>query len=399
MTSIGCTSRGARIVAAVVLLCAFQARATWARGPSTPQERAKVVALVRSLEQAPFAADAGANRRWLREWIIDVPDISFRSCPELLGHALGDAYPYADEVNLQVLFSGAAFTVEQPAEARDASAVYRAGVDGALRAYEVVLESRPDARTAFMDDLLAKRERGELAPLVSALAAQKCKRSAASYRNAIAPLIGAVVGLLLALVVARWSRGRWIRRIAGPRIAILARRVVIVCVSWFVVVGVALHVLEPEFDPRFRFMSEYVFGAYGWLMTGNFFVLAVATFAAAASLRDADPRSRSARVGIGLLEVGAVFICLAGVFSDFVPHLAASAVAVPSVVMGALCLSWSLRHRGLGVVSVAMAGALLSSVADVGMPGLLQRATLLLLVTWLLVVADRMVRVSGRSIG
>ena len=44
-------------------------------------------------------------------------------------------------------------------------------------------------------------------------------------------------------------------------------------------------------------------------------------------------------MGFGLLAVGALFVCLAGVFKDFIPHLAASVVAIPSVVMVARSLS------------------------------------------------------------
>jgi hypothetical protein len=53
--------------------------------------------------------------------------------------------------------------------------VYPAGLEGALRVYEVLLKSRPDARLAALDDLLAKRDRGELAAHVEKVAAKKCK--------------------------------------------------------------------------------------------------------------------------------------------------------------------------------------------------------------------------------
>jgi hypothetical protein len=75
-------------IAVVFLGCAVQVH-TQARGPSTPEERAKVVELTRLLEQNPVAENAPSTRQWLREWIIEVPDIRFTVCTDLLGHGLG----------------------------------------------------------------------------------------------------------------------------------------------------------------------------------------------------------------------------------------------------------------------------------------------------------------------
>jgi hypothetical membrane protein len=229
----------------------------------------------------------------------------------------------------------------------------------------------------------------------------------------IVPLAGAGVGLVLGLLAARWFGGPRARRVTGlggvtagngsPRTATISQWIVFVCAAYYVIVGVALHILEPEFDPRFRFMSEYVWGAYGWLMTTTFFVLGLAAFVVAAGLRDVHQSSRSARVGFGLLVVGALFVCLAGVFKEFIPHLAASAVALPSIVMAALLLSWSFRqaagwqtiYRATLLIALGMLAAFLSIVANVGMPGLQQRAFLCLFLLWLSVVIHRLVRVTA----
>ena len=92
-----------------------------------------------------------------------------------------------------------------------------------------------------------------------------------------------------------------------------------------------LHVLEPEYDPRFQFRSDYTWRAYGWLMTTTFFVLGLATLTVAYGVRRAHQPSFSARVGFGLLLVGAVFVSLPGVFRGFPLHDAASAVGLPSL--------------------------------------------------------------------
>jgi hypothetical membrane protein len=108
-------------------------------------------------------------------------------------------------------------------------------------------------------------------------------------------------------------------------------------------------------------------------------------------------------LGIGLLIVGALFVCLAGVFKEFTFHLAASAVAIPSITMAALLLSWSFRqaagwqaiYQTTLLIALGMLAAFLSIVAAIGMPGLQQRAFLCLFLLWLSVVVHRLVRVTA----
>jgi hypothetical protein len=68
------------VVIGMLLMCATQAQCTLGPGLSTPEERAKVVALTRLLERDPLVENAPATRQWLREWIIEVPDIRVYVC-------------------------------------------------------------------------------------------------------------------------------------------------------------------------------------------------------------------------------------------------------------------------------------------------------------------------------
>ncbi len=43
----------------------------------------------------------------------------------------------------------------------------------------------------------------------------------------------------------------------------------------FLVLLAALHVLKPDLDPSWRFISEYELGDYGWVMRVAFFALAL----------------------------------------------------------------------------------------------------------------------------
>ena len=141
-------------------------------------------------------------------------------------------------------------------------------------------------------------------------------------------------------------------------------------------------------------------------MTTTFFVLGLAAFAVAVGLREVDQLSRSTRVGFGLLVIGALFVCLAGVFKEFTLRAAAGAVGLPSVVMAALLLSWSFRKTAgwqqmcpaMLLIALGMLTALLSSLANVWLPGLQQRAFLFLFLLWLSIVVHRLVRVTAGAI-
>jgi hypothetical membrane protein len=379
-------------------MCALQIHCTLGRGLSTPEERTKAIHIARTLERDPLAMDASANRRWLLNWIIDVPDIRFESCAGLLSPDVGNHYRYSAELNQQVTFSAAAFKLEHPDHLRDRTGAYIAGVEGALQVYEA-LKSAPDAQLAFLDDLVATRDRGDFADHVARLAAQKCDRPPTEL---ILNVAGAGVGLLLSLMVARWLG----RRSGMPGSAVttttITRRIVFVCAAYFVSVLIMLHILEPDFDPRFRFMSEYALGNYGWLMTTTFVALGLAPVVVTVGLRSIHPWSRNARIGLGLLTVAGIFVWLAGVFRDSIPHLLAGVVAFPSMVMAVLLLSWTFRQAAgwrqifavTLLIAVGMLAAFLSMAADVGMPGLQQRIVIFLFLLWLSIVVHRSVVVT-----
>jgi hypothetical membrane protein len=335
---------------------------------------------------------------------MEVPDIRFKVCQGLLGDAVGN-YRYSREVTLQVVLSGAVLTIENPGQARDDFRVYTAGVEGALRTYEVLMTSTSDARSAVLDDLVELRERGELFDHIAKLAKDKCPKSNALL---IAVSMGAAAGLLLALLVTYWFGGRGasgqseltLPNTISTRNAPTLRKIVLICAAYYVLVGIALHFLEPEYDPRFQFMSDYAWGSYGWLMTTTFFVLGLAVLTVAIGVRDVHQSSRSARVGFGLLVIGAVFVCLAGIFRGFPLHDVASAVAIPSLVLGAVTVSssfrtaagWQAIYPAAFLISIGMFSAVMSMFADIGMPGLQQRAFLFLLLLWLCLVVETLVR-------
>jgi len=132
------------------------------RGPSTAEERAKVIDLTHKLETDPLNPQAEEWRVWLAKWIDEVPDVVVPVCPPLLPQLLRSNRNYAHELAMQVVYSSTAFIVEHPREQVDQQAVFQAGVDGMLKAYQSLLKAKPRARWYFLDSLIEMRDKGEL---------------------------------------------------------------------------------------------------------------------------------------------------------------------------------------------------------------------------------------------
>jgi hypothetical protein len=137
-----------------------------ARGPSTPEERARLVRIAHELELAPLDESLRPDRTWVIDFLADVPDIALNMCLGALGDFSKSSYPYANAITFQLIPSMAAFMVEHPESANDAARVQLAGVEGALKAYDSILKAQPGAKSPSLDDLLQKQSAGTLADTV-----------------------------------------------------------------------------------------------------------------------------------------------------------------------------------------------------------------------------------------
>jgi hypothetical protein len=144
------------------------------RTPSTPEDRAKAIDIARSLETDPLGKQAKEQRNWIVHWLIDVPDINVKVCANLLGPLLNSNRNYSSELFTQMVPSAAAFVITNPDKAKDDVAVYTAAAEGVLRTYEAILKVKPKAKWPFLDDLIEKRNKGELGDFVRQ-AAPHCK--------------------------------------------------------------------------------------------------------------------------------------------------------------------------------------------------------------------------------
>jgi hypothetical protein len=154
------TGRTLGLIALLVVTLAGGARAE--RGPSTPREREKALKLVHQLEADPFGRKARDARKWLALWVVDVPDFKLQYCPEIFGGPLAARQRIRTEILAQTTYSSLAFLLENPGRQPTDLDIHRAGVLGALRAYEAMLAGEPGTRSPLLDDLITKRNAGEL---------------------------------------------------------------------------------------------------------------------------------------------------------------------------------------------------------------------------------------------
>lgn len=83
----------------------------------------------------------------------------------------------------------------------------------------------------------------------------------------------------------------------------------------FVALLTSLHLLKPELDPSWRFISEYAIGDFGWVMVLAFLSLALGYAALFLALRS-QIRSLDGRIGLALLLISALSLTMGGVFTS-----------------------------------------------------------------------------------
>jgi hypothetical protein len=163
------------VLVGCVLLAAPVAAIAADRGPSTPEERKQALEYIQHFEADPLNPNLQPEKEWLTLWMIQVPDIHVKVCMIL------DKLPKGNKKDSQALFnamffSQIAFVLQNPDKQNDDLAQYQAGVEGALRIYEVLIKANPKDRQPYLDDLVQKREAATLAQWVKERTDANCHK-------------------------------------------------------------------------------------------------------------------------------------------------------------------------------------------------------------------------------
>ena len=149
------------VIIAAVAVSSAQEQAK--RGPSTPEERAAVVAFAQRYVQDPLNKDLFEERARLVKVMEGVPDIHVGICAEGMAW-LAKKYKYSGELTSAYLLGNSAYVIRQMESGRDRNdaAAHLAGLDAAIRTYQSIVSREPKARWKEMDQLVGKQQSGEL---------------------------------------------------------------------------------------------------------------------------------------------------------------------------------------------------------------------------------------------
>jgi hypothetical protein len=200
----------------------------------------------------------------------------------------------------------------------------------------------------------------------------------------------------------------------------LALVVLVLAVYWFGVV-LAMHVVEPAYDPLKAPLSAYVLGASGSWMTTTYFAAGVAMLCVAYGLRASLPPSAKLTAAFACYVVSAIAVMVEGLFHmDYPPppvtlagkvHGFAGLTYVPLLPTAVLLFSMAFRGHGdwrdkaaTGVVLALSIYLLIALVpfglvypALFGYSGLSQRLYIVLHTTWIILAVTPMLRAEPKE--
>ena len=139
--------------------------------------------------------------------------------------------------------------------------------------------------------------------------------------------------------------------ISTPSTVAAAGRLAWFAEALFLILLLALHILEPELDPSWRLISEYAIGRFGWLMAFAFLLSAFGCLSLFVAIRP-TVRGGDGKVGQILLLASAAGMLIAALFPTD-----------PITATGAAVTTTGILHRlGAlgGILTFAPAAALLS---------------------------------------
>lgn len=165
------TSHPRIIPAALICLAIVPLRAE--RGPSTPEERARVQRLATETDQDPLKL-LTPEGRWFVKWMEEVPDVTFG--PEaparwMEKEAKGELRRVAVQ---KYMVGGVAYMLahglQDSRKAPDqGTAVHQAALEGVVRAYEALRDKKPENQSAAFDEALARLKAGTFPAFVAGL--------------------------------------------------------------------------------------------------------------------------------------------------------------------------------------------------------------------------------------
>lgn len=149
----------------VLMIIALSVQSSLAQSKKE-KDRRSFINNTKLLEKRPFDPNADLARKWGFKWVADTDDVSVVLCSETMDLIPNKKNKYKSELLMQFTFGMAVFKLENPDKKNDEDAAQLAGLESVLRTYEVMVNEKKKAKSKKMDELLAKRDNGELKRMV-----------------------------------------------------------------------------------------------------------------------------------------------------------------------------------------------------------------------------------------
>ncbi|HQX56108.1 MAG TPA: hypothetical protein PLP07_09285 [Pyrinomonadaceae bacterium] len=131
-----------------------------------PSDRETLIKASQILEVEPFVDKAKDFRSWAMRYVIETDDVSVTICTQMFSATMDKKNKNADELLAQYTIAMAAFKLSDPVKAKDDNAAQLAGMESMLRAYENMVKVKPKTKFAALDELVKRRDSGELKKFV-----------------------------------------------------------------------------------------------------------------------------------------------------------------------------------------------------------------------------------------
>ena len=201
------------------------------------------------------------------------------------------------------------------------------------------------------------------------------------------------------------------------RLNAVASYITLSSVIYYASAIVLLHILRTDFDPGYRYLSEYARGPYGILMTSTFFALSAGSLALSLGLWRSVSSKLRFLPGLLLWLIWACAVFLAGIYTGDLQgtprtqigkiHDQMGMIAFPSATLALPLLSLALRWEK-GWRSAWTATMLLSVAVVVcflafdrfgqrGLGGLDQRISLGATLMWMWILGRKMLMIARQA--
>ncbi len=180
---------------------------------------------------------------------------------------------------------------------------------------------------------------------------------------------------------------------------------------FFVAVFLIVGVVKPRYDPVVLSVSNGSIGELGWIQICNFLVLGVALLVFAIGAWRGFGDRLSGRIGSALMAATGIGMFCAGVFvsdpGNFAVtthgnlHMAASLVVFLALLVGSFVFAryfWSDRRFAIYSIASGLAIPVSFAATFALRPGLSERLMLIVVLTWIAVLALRLRRASTTTI-